>query len=53
MYYSKVYRGFLVQQTELGWIVPLMPDWSNGPVSPGPYSTFQIACNVINRILEG
>nr|QMP83800.1 MAG: hypothetical protein [Caudoviricetes sp.] len=51
-YYSKVYRGFLIQQTDKGWIVPQLPNWSNGPVNQGPYSTYQIACHVLDRCLD-
>ncbi len=51
-YYSKMYRGFLVQQTDRGWVVPQMPSWSNGPVSQGPYSTYQIACHVLDRCID-
>lgn len=51
-YFSKIYRGFLVQQTSTGWVVPQLPTWSKGPVSQGPYSTYQIACHVLDRVLE-
>lgn len=51
-YFSKIYRGFLVQQTSNGWEVPQLPTWSKGPVSQGPYSTYQIACHVLDRVLE-
>jgi hypothetical protein len=50
-FYSKSYRGFLCQQTSQGWIIPLLPERTQGGlISPGPYSTFQIACHVIDRI---
>nr|QMP83022.1 MAG: hypothetical protein [Caudoviricetes sp.] len=51
-YFSKMYRGLLVQQTERGWVIPQLPNWSNGPVSQGPYATYQIACHIIDRVLE-
>lgn len=51
--YSKTYRGFLIQQNEQGrWIVPMLPTWSNGPVSQGPFSTYGIAEHVIDRVLD-
>ena len=51
-YFSRTYRGFLIQQTDRGWIVPMLPNWSNGPVSQGPFSTFGIAEHVIDRVLD-
>ena len=51
-YFSKMYRGLLVSQTDRGWVIPQLPSWSNGPVSPGPYATYQIACHLIDRVLE-
>lgn len=51
-YFSKVYRGFLIEQTDRGWVIPQLPSWSNGPVSQGPYSTYQIACGVLDRVLD-
>jgi hypothetical protein len=51
-YFSKSYRGFLVQQTDKGWVVPQLPNWSNGPVSQGPFSTPGIAEHVIDRVLD-
>lgn len=51
-YFSKIYRGFLVEQTDKGWVVPQMPSWSRGPVSQGPYGTYQIACHVLDRVLD-
>lgn len=52
-FFSKFYNGFLVQQTNEGWVIPLLPERTQGArLSPGPYSTYQIACNVINRVLE-
>jgi hypothetical protein len=51
-YFSKVYRGFLVEQTATGWVVPQLPNWKNGPVPQGPFSTYGIACHIIDRILE-
>ena len=51
-YYSKIYRGFLIQQTDRGWVVPQLPNWSNGPVNQGPFSTYQIACHVLDRCLD-
>ena len=52
VYMSKVYRGFLMQQTEKGWVVPQLPNWHFGPVNQGPFSTYAIAEHVIDRILE-
>lgn len=52
-FYSKFYKGFLVQQTDRGWIIPLLPERTQGGlISPGPYSTYQIACNVVNRVVD-
>lgn len=51
-YFSKIHRGFLIQQTDRGWIVPQMPNWSNGPVNQGPFSTMAIACHVLDRCLD-
>lgn len=51
-YFSQVHRGFLVEQTDRGWIIPQLPNWNKGPVSPGPFSTYQIACHVIDKILD-
>jgi hypothetical protein len=51
-YFSKIYRNFLILQTDRGWVIPQLPNWSNGPVSQGPYSTYQIACHIIDRVLE-
>ena len=51
-YFSQIHRGFLVEQTDRGWVVPQLPNWDKGPVSPGPFSTFQIACHVIDSILD-
>lgn len=51
-YFSKVYRGFLIQQTDKGYIVPMLPNWSKGPVPQGPFSTFGIAEHVIDRVLN-
>ena len=51
-YFSRIYRGFLIEQTASGWIVPQLPTWSNGPVNQGPYGTYQIACHVLDRVLD-
>lgn len=51
-YFSRTYRGFLLQQTDRGWIVPQLPNWSNGPVPQGPFSTYGIAEHVIDRVLD-
>lgn len=51
-YYSRTYRGFLIEQTARGWVVPQLPNWSNGPVSQGPFSTYGIAEHVIDRVLD-
>ena len=51
-YFSRIYRGFLIEQTDKGWNVPQLPNWSNGPVAQGPYATYQIACHVLDRVLD-
>jgi hypothetical protein len=51
-YFSKVYRGFLIQQTSKGYVVPMLPNWSKGPVPQGPFSTFGIAEHIIDRVLN-
>lgn len=51
-FYSKIYRGFLIEQTAHGWIVPQLPTWSNGPVPQGPFGTYPIACHVLDRVLD-
>ena len=51
-YFSRYYKGFLIQQTDKGWVVPMLPNWSNGPVSQGPFSTYGIAEHVIDRVVE-
>lgn len=51
-YFSRTYRGLLIQQTDQGWVVPQLPNWSKGPVSQGPYSTYAIAEHVIDRVLD-
>lgn len=51
--FSVVYRGFLISQDSNGkWSVPMLPNWSNGPVSQGPYSTRKIAEHVIDTVLN-
>lgn len=52
-YYSKTYKGFLIQQSEKGWDIPMLPNWASfGPVSKPPYGTYQIACHVVDLILQ-
>jgi hypothetical protein len=52
-YLSEYYKGFLIQQTDRGWIVVNLPSRTKfGPVSPGPFSTPGIAKHVIDRIVE-
>ena len=52
-YYSVMYRGFLIHQTEKGWDIALLPIRSNKKViSPPPYSTRYIAQHVIDTLIE-
>lgn len=52
-YFSVIYKGFLIEQTEKGWVIPQIPNWANfGPVSKAPYSTRYIAQNVIDLVLN-
>jgi hypothetical protein len=52
-YMSFVHKGFLIQQTSKGWVVPQLPNRTKaGVVSPGPYSTKDIAERVIDRVLK-
>ena len=51
--FSKCYRGFTVQQTEQGWVILNFPNWASyGPVNQGPFSTYQIACMQVDRVLN-
>ncbi|QXP84740.1 hypothetical protein [Methylococcus sp. Mc7] len=51
--FSIYYKGFVIQQTETGWIIVNFPTWAPyGPTSPGPYSTEGIAKHQIDRLLE-
>lgn len=52
-YLSEYYKGFLLQQTDKGWIVVNAPSRTpSGPLSPGPYSTDGIAAHVVDRIIQ-
>lgn len=52
-YFSRVYRGWTLQQTDRGWIIVNAPNRDkSGPISPGPYSTFGIAEHVVDRIMD-
>lgn len=52
-YFSRVYRGWTLQQTDRGWIIINAPNRDRaGPISPGPYSTFGIAEHVVDRIMD-
>lgn len=52
-YFSRYYRGFLLQQTDTGWIIVNAPSRTPaGPLSPGPYSTYGIAEHVVDRIIQ-
>lgn len=51
--YSFVYRGFLIEQTNSGWVVPQMPN--RGPFgiqNQGPFSTRFIAQHNIDLLLD-
>ena len=53
VYFSKFYRGFTVQQTDHGWVILNFPSWATyGPVNQGPFSTYQIACHQVDRLLS-
>ena len=52
-YFSRYYKGFLLQQTDKGWIIVNAPTRTPaGPLSPGPYSTYGIAEHVVDRIIQ-
>ena len=52
-YFSRVYRGFTLQQVERGWEIINAPTWGrSGPISPGPYATVGIAEHVVDQILQ-
>jgi hypothetical protein len=52
-YYSLFYRGFTTQQTDRGWVILNFPNWASyGPVDQGPFSTYGIACQQIDRLLN-
>lgn len=52
-YFSRVYRGWTLQQTDRGWIIVNAPNRDkSGPISPGPYSTYGIAEHVVDRIMD-
>jgi hypothetical protein len=53
VYLSRYYKGFLLQQTDTGWIIVNAPSRTpSGPLSPGPYSTDGIAAHVVDRIIR-
>ena len=52
-YFSRYYKGFLLQQTDKGWVIVNAPTRTPaGPLSPGPYSTYGIAEHVVDRIIQ-
>jgi hypothetical protein len=52
-YFSQFYRGFTVQQTDKGWVILNFPNRAPyGTANQGPFSTAQIACMQIDRLLE-
>lgn len=52
-YYSVYYRGFLIEQTEKGWQIALLPIRSDrNVISRPPYSTVQIAKHIVDRLIE-
>ena len=52
-YFSKLYRGFTIQQTDQGWIILNFPSWASyGPVNQGPFGTYHIACHQVDRLLN-
>lgn len=52
-YFSRVYRGYTIQQCSTGWNIVNAPTWTrSGPLSPGPYSTVGIAEHVIDQIMD-
>ena len=52
-YFSQFYRAFTVQQTPRGWVILNFPTWAHwGPVDPGPFPTYEIACMQIDRLLN-
>lgn len=50
-YFSRVYRGFLCSQTDTGWIIPQLPNWSNGPIPAGPFLTYEICRSIIDKVI--
>lgn len=52
-YFSRYYRGFLLEQTDKGWIIHLQPTrTASGVISPGPYGTMWIARHVVDQIID-
>lgn len=52
-YFSRYYKGFLLKQTDKGWVIVNAPTRTPaGPLSPGPYSTYGIAEHVVDRIIQ-
>lgn len=52
-HFSRFYKGFLVHQTDVGWYIHNFPDWCKlGPMQCGPFVTYDIAYNTIDRLLR-
>lgn len=52
-YFSRYYRGFLLEQTDKGWMIHLQPTrTASGVISPGPYGTMWIARHVVDQIID-
>ena len=51
---SKVYKGFVIQQTTDGqWVIQNFPTWTNvGAISPGPHSSWTVATHQVDRLLQ-
>jgi hypothetical protein len=46
-YFSIMYKGFCLQQTDKGWYIMCAPNWGKfGPVPPPPYET-SLICQVV------
>jgi hypothetical protein len=51
-YFSKYYKGFLLQDGPRGVTIVNAPNWvSSGSLTPGPYSGFIVAENVVDRMI--
>jgi len=52
-YFTKVYRGWTIKQTDQGWIILNQPNWiRSGPVPEGPFCTDGIARKIVDRIMD-